>query len=159
MNLRLGFIPQYFVLRFNMLVGMFQLIIHWNRMTYLNSDQNYFGNCLVVEKISASMFGRSSPINFRQLLTDFYTSETKDINELVFQFNSKLGLYMISLWDRFIHFISTPRIKCYIKVLMTATQSFQDFQGFMNQYLPLNETNLDNQNIILLHLTFHVFYC
>ena len=40
---------------------------------------------------------------------------------------------------------------------MTATQSFQDFQGFMNQYLPLNETNLDNQNIILLHLTFHVF--
>ena len=42
---------------------------------------------------------------------------------------------------------------------MTATQSFQDFQGFMNQYLPLNETNLDNQNIILLHLTFHVFYC
>ena len=56
-----------------------------------------FWNCLVVEKISASMFGRSSPINFRQLLTDFYTSETKDINELVFQFNSKLWF----IYDKF----------------------------------------------------------
>ena len=112
-----------------------------------------FWNCLVVEKISASMFGRSSPINFRQLLTDFYTSETKDINELVFQFNSKLWF----IYDKFMgqvysfHF-NTQNKMLYKKVLMTATQSFQDFQ-----YLPLNETNLDNQNIILLHLTFHVF--
>lgn len=117
-----------------------------------------FWNCLVVEKMSASMFGRSSPINFRQLLTEFYTSETKDINELVFQFNSKLWF----IYDKFMgqiysfHF-NTQNKMLYKKVLMTATQSFQDFQGFMNQYLPLNETNLDNQNIVLIHLTFHVF--
>ncbi|KGR10360.1 hypothetical protein MG9_04833 [Candida albicans P37037] len=140
--------------------------VGWNVSTDYPSESNdlskfrskLFWNCLVVEKISASMFGRSSPINFRQLLTDFYTSETKDINELVFQFNSKLWF----IYDKFMgqvysfHF-NTQNKMLYKKVLMTATQSFQDFQGFMNQYLPLNETNLDNQNIILLHLTFHVF--